>query len=56
MHSADAEGVVTAYGRIDGARVVAYFTDASKLGGAMGSVGCGRIVETIDAALRMRAR
>ena len=55
MHPADAEGVVTAYGRIDGARAVAYCTDASKLGGAMGSVGCGRIVETIDTALRMRA-
>ena len=51
-------------GRIDGGRVVAYSTDASKLGGAIGSVGYGRIVETIDTAcacarrdtaLRMRA-
>ena len=55
IHAADGEGVVTAYGRIDGARAVAYCTDASKLGGAMGAAGCGRIVETIDTALRMRA-
>jgi acetyl-CoA/propionyl-CoA carboxylase carboxyl transferase subunit len=55
MLAADAEDVVTAHGRIDGVRTVAYCTDASKLGGAMGSVGSGRIVETIDTARRTGA-
>jgi acetyl-CoA/propionyl-CoA carboxylase carboxyl transferase subunit len=54
-HPPRGEEVVTAYGRIDGARVAAYSTEASKLGGAVGSVRCGRFVETIDTAQRMRA-
>jgi acetyl-CoA/propionyl-CoA carboxylase carboxyl transferase subunit len=50
----DASGVYAVRGRIDGARVVAYCTDATKMGGAMGSEGCRQIVEAIDTAVRER--
>ena len=49
----DAEVWVGA-GRINGARVVAYCTDARKMGGALGAVGAQRIVAAIEAALRDR--
>nr|WP_246300667.1 carboxyl transferase domain-containing protein [Actinopolyspora biskrensis] len=38
-------------GRIDGSPVVAYCTDGTVKGGAMGSAGCSRIVGAIDTAL-----
>jgi acetyl-CoA/propionyl-CoA carboxylase carboxyl transferase subunit len=50
----DASGVCTARGRIDRAKVVAYCTDATVMGGAMGSEGCRHIVEAIDTAARER--
>ncbi|WP_156755469.1 acyl-CoA carboxylase subunit beta [Actinokineospora pegani] len=54
LHPADASGVLAVRGRIDGVRVVAYCTDATMMGGAMGSAGCQHIVEAIDAAVRDR--
>ncbi|HEU0088714.1 MAG TPA: carboxyl transferase domain-containing protein [Pseudonocardiaceae bacterium] len=50
----DASGVLTARGRIGGTKVIAYCTDATKMGGAMGSEGCRHIVEAIDTAIRER--
>jgi acetyl-CoA/propionyl-CoA carboxylase carboxyl transferase subunit len=54
MHPRDPSGVLAAHGRINGARVVAYCSDATTMGGAMGSEGCRHIVEAIDAAVRLR--
>ncbi|MQA15502.1 MAG: acyl-CoA carboxylase subunit beta [Pseudonocardiaceae bacterium] len=50
----DTSGMFTARGRIEGAKVVAYCTDATKMGGAMGSEGCRHVVEAIDTAVRER--
>jgi acetyl-CoA/propionyl-CoA carboxylase carboxyl transferase subunit len=50
----DDTGVLAAHGKIDGARVVAYCTDATVMGGAMGTAGCQHIVDAIDAAVRER--
>src|ERR1039457_5277938 len=43
-----------AAGRINGARVIAYCTDATKMGGALGAAGSRRIVEAIELAVRDR--
>jgi len=51
----DSSGVFAARGRIDGAKVFVYCTDATKMGGAMGSEGCRHIVEAIDTAVRERS-
>ncbi|MGH8861329.1 MAG: acyl-CoA carboxylase subunit beta [Jatrophihabitantaceae bacterium] len=48
----DTSGVFAAHGTIGGAAVVAFCTDATVLGGAMGTVGCRHIVDAIDAAVR----
>src|SRR5256885_7763211 len=53
-HSVDSCGVFAVRGRIDGTKVIAYCTDATKMGGAMGSEGCRHIVEAIDTAVRER--
>jgi acetyl-CoA/propionyl-CoA carboxylase carboxyl transferase subunit len=49
----DAE-VWTGSGRINGARAIAYCTDATKMGGALGAAGSRRIVEAIEVAVRQR--
>ena len=54
LHGTDTSGVSVVRGRIDGAKVVAYCTDATRMGGAMGSAGCRHIVDAIDAAIRER--
>ncbi|MBC6447468.1 acyl-CoA carboxylase subunit beta [Actinokineospora xionganensis] len=54
LNPADASGVHAAVGRIDGAKVVAYCTDATRMGGAMGVEGCAHIVAAIDLAVRER--
>ena len=54
LHHADGAEVLTASGRIGGAPVVAYCTDATKMGGALGALGARRIVETIETAVRER--
>src|ERR687887_2141049 len=50
----DDSGVVAARGRIDGSPAASYCTDATVMGGAMGSAGCRHIVDTIDLAVRER--
>jgi acetyl-CoA/propionyl-CoA carboxylase carboxyl transferase subunit len=50
----DDSGVMTARGQIGGCPVVAFATDATKMGGAMGSEGCRHIVDAIDIAVRER--
>jgi acetyl-CoA/propionyl-CoA carboxylase carboxyl transferase subunit len=54
MHPRDSSGVLAVQGRINGARVVGYCSDAARMGGAMGIEGCRHIVEAIDTALRTR--
>ncbi|GAB2915344.1 acyl-CoA carboxylase subunit beta [Rhodococcus aerolatus] len=48
----DRSGVLAARGRVDGAPVLAFCTDATVMGGAMGAAGCARVVEAIDTAVR----
>ncbi len=50
----DSSGVLAAQGRVDGAKTVAFCTDATKMGGAMGSAGCLHVVEAIDKAAKDR--
>jgi acetyl-CoA/propionyl-CoA carboxylase carboxyl transferase subunit len=50
----DDSGVMTARGQIDGCPVVAFATDATRMGGAMGSEGCRHVVDAIDIAVRER--
>ncbi|WP_433269958.1 acyl-CoA carboxylase subunit beta [Actinosynnema sp. CS-041913] len=50
----DGSGMFTVRGRINGAKVVAYCSDATRMGGALGSEGCRHIVEAIDTAVRER--
>jgi acetyl-CoA/propionyl-CoA carboxylase carboxyl transferase subunit len=50
----DDSGVLWARGEIDGTPAVAYATDATRMGGAMGTVGCQHIVDAIDTAVRER--
>jgi acetyl-CoA/propionyl-CoA carboxylase carboxyl transferase subunit len=54
LYSGGNTEVWTASGRINGARVIAYCTDATKMGGALGAVGSQRIVEAIEVAVRAR--
>ncbi|MTD13592.1 acyl-CoA carboxylase subunit beta [Nakamurella sp. YIM 132087] len=54
LHPTDTSGVTAARGRIDGAKVIAFCTDATRMGGAMGSGGCKHIVDAIDTAIRER--
>jgi len=50
----DDSGAYAVRGRINGAAVTAFATDALKMGGAMGSLGCQHIVDAIDTAVRDR--
>jgi len=54
LHSRDDSGALGAHGMIDGHPVIAFATDATRMGGAMGDVGCRHIVDAIDAAVRER--
>jgi acetyl-CoA/propionyl-CoA carboxylase carboxyl transferase subunit len=54
MMSPDSSGVLYARGEIDGTPTIAYATDGTKMGGAMGYDGCRHIVDAIDAAVRER--
>jgi acetyl-CoA/propionyl-CoA carboxylase carboxyl transferase subunit len=55
LNMADDSEVCTVAGRINGARVIAYCTDARKMGGALGAAGSRRIVEAIEVAVRERS-
>ena len=50
----DASGVLAARGTVSGSPAIAFCTDATVMGGAMGVDGCRHIVDAIDAALRER--
>jgi acetyl-CoA/propionyl-CoA carboxylase carboxyl transferase subunit len=50
----DDSGVMSARGQIDGTPVIAFATDGTRMGGAMGTEGCRHIVEAIDLAVRER--
>jgi acetyl-CoA/propionyl-CoA carboxylase carboxyl transferase subunit len=50
----DTSGVLAARGTVEGSPTIAYCTDATVMGGAMGLDGCRHIVDAIDAALRER--
>ncbi|RMI29466.1 acyl-CoA carboxylase subunit beta [Nocardia stercoris] len=47
----DRSGVLAAVGEVDGVRTVAYCSDATVMGGAMGVEGCKHIVTAIDTAI-----
>jgi len=47
-------GVLCARGEVDGTPAIAYATDGTKMGGAMGIEGCRHIVNAIDTAVRER--
>ncbi|SDQ73751.1 acyl-CoA carboxylase subunit beta [Actinopolyspora saharensis] len=51
LYERDSSGVLAVRGRINGSPVIAYCTDGTVKGGAMGSAGCSRIVGAIDTAL-----
>jgi acetyl-CoA/propionyl-CoA carboxylase carboxyl transferase subunit len=50
----DDSGVLYARGEVDGTPAIAYATDASRMGGAMGIDGCQHVADAIDAAVRER--
>jgi acetyl-CoA/propionyl-CoA carboxylase carboxyl transferase subunit len=50
----DASGVLYARGTVHGSPAIAFCTDATVMGGAMGVDGCRHIVDAIDSALRER--
>ncbi|WNV77171.1 carboxyl transferase domain-containing protein [Geodermatophilus sp. DSM 44513] len=50
----DTSGVVAARGTVSGTPTIAYCTDATVMGGAMGVDGCRHVVDAIDAAVRER--
>ncbi|QNN53280.1 acyl-CoA carboxylase subunit beta [Nocardioides mesophilus] len=51
----DGSGMLAAVGRVAGAHVVAFCSDATVMGGAMGEVGCKAVVHAYERALADRA-
>ncbi len=54
LSSRDDSGVLTGRGTVEGGPVVAFASDAARMGGAMGSQGCQHVVDAIDTAVRER--
>jgi acetyl-CoA/propionyl-CoA carboxylase carboxyl transferase subunit len=54
MAAPDDSGVLAARGTVRGTPTIAYCTDATVMGGAMGVDGCRHVVDAIDAAVRER--
>jgi acetyl-CoA/propionyl-CoA carboxylase carboxyl transferase subunit len=50
----DDSGVLWARGEVDGTPAVAFATDGTRMGGAMGIEGCRHVVDAIDLAVRER--
>lgn len=50
----DTSGVLAARGTVEGSPTIAFCTDATVMGGAMGVDGCRHIVDAIDTAVRER--
>jgi acetyl-CoA/propionyl-CoA carboxylase carboxyl transferase subunit len=54
LNGADDSEVRTAVGRINGSRVIAYCTDGTRMGGALGTIGSRHIVAAIEFAVGER--
>jgi acetyl-CoA/propionyl-CoA carboxylase carboxyl transferase subunit len=54
LHTRDDSGVLAARGEIEGTAVIAFASDGTKMGGALGDEGCRHIVDSIDTAVRER--
>jgi acetyl-CoA/propionyl-CoA carboxylase carboxyl transferase subunit len=54
ISTADDSGVLSARGQVEGTPVIAFATDGTRMGGALGIEGCRHIVEAIDTAVRER--
>ncbi|HEX2312222.1 MAG TPA: carboxyl transferase domain-containing protein [Thermomonospora sp.] len=54
LHEPDDSNAQAVRGRVGGARVIAYCTDATHMGGAIGGVGSRHIAAAIDTAVRER--
>jgi len=50
----DDSGVLAARGEVEGTPVIGFATDGTRMGGALGSEGCRRVVDAVDAAVRER--
>src|SRR6478736_2515688 len=51
LHERDRSGVLAAAGSVNGVRTVAFCTDGTVMGGAMGVEGCAHIVNAYDTAI-----
>jgi acetyl-CoA/propionyl-CoA carboxylase carboxyl transferase subunit len=51
LHERDRSGVLAAAGTVNGVRTIAFCTDGTVMGGAMGVEGCAHIVEAYDTAI-----
>ena len=51
LHERDRSGVLAAAGTVDGVRTIAFCTDGTVMGGAMGIEGCRHIVNAYDTAI-----
>jgi acetyl-CoA/propionyl-CoA carboxylase carboxyl transferase subunit len=51
----DGSGMLAAVGKVDGTHVVAFCSDATVMGGAMGEVGCKAVVHAYERALADQA-
>ena len=51
LHERDRSGVLAAAGTVNGVRTVAFCTDGTVMGGAMGVEGCRHIVNAYDLAI-----
>ena len=51
LHERDRSGVLAAAGTVNGLRTIAFCTDGTVMGGAMGVEGCGHIVAAYDTAI-----
>src|SRR5690606_26280047 len=51
LHERDRSGVLAAAGTVNGVRTIAFCTDGTVMGGAMGTDGCRHIVDAYDTAI-----
>ncbi|HPY26207.1 MAG TPA: carboxyl transferase domain-containing protein, partial [Mycobacterium sp.] len=51
LHERDRSGVLAAAGTVNGLRTIAFCTDGTVMGGAMGVEGCEHIVNAYDLAI-----
>jgi acetyl-CoA/propionyl-CoA carboxylase carboxyl transferase subunit len=54
LHERDRSGVLAATGTVDGVNTVAFCTDGTVMGGAMGTAGCAHIVTAYDTAIQQQ--